>query len=454
MNAPSEEEETLTDQQGRRFKKTSRKLGRGTFAQVWLGEWLNPPPPPSSPSPSTTTTKGDDDGSPFYVAIKEFFLSKQTLDKALETEIEIMKQLKHPNIVSLISVIYIRTTSAEDDDEGGSMEFDGGMTESPEDRLWVVLEFCSGGDFRNFLINKKSGQKQRLSEKWACKFLLQIIEGLKYLRSRDIVHRDLKPHNLLLSTKSRDKCIKIADFGFARIVGSEALADTMCGTPLYMAPEVLKGDEYNSKADLWSVGVILYEMLCAERPFKDVRSIVALQKTVEKDPIMFPRRVIISVECRDLLQRLLIKDPRQRIEWEDFFEHPWLKTDWENPPAPPVTRGAPKASAPITIQPITRGIVRNYTAIPPSSAPVGRSPPPPPLRASVSFSTTPGSGGEPGSSVFVHASTPHGGSEPFGGESGVGMQSTTPGANSFKKTISDVFSTSFGLLKDSLKSGY
>lgn len=454
MSAERNAAETLTDEKGRRFRKTSKRLGRGTFAEVFLGEWLNPDPPNESPC---------------YVAIKQFFLSKQTLDKALQTEIEIMRQLQHPNIVRLISVIYIRGDDAKgeeeeddnDEDDLGSLEFNKVTPE--EDRLWVILEFCAGGDFRTFLKDKKTGLSKRLSEKWACKYLLQIAEGLKYLRSQDIIHRDLKPHNLLLS-KSR-KEIKIADFGFARIVGSEALAATMCGSPLYMAPEVLRGDEYNSKADLWSVGIILYEMLCAERPFKNVQTIVALQNTVERAPIMFPRRVIISPECRDLLQRLLIKDPRQRIEWEDFFEHPWLKTDWDNPSPQetiPSHIGMPRASEPISIPSrdsvsITRGIVRNYTThLASAPAPDVQSPPirSPPFRSSISFSTTPKGNGSVGSSVFVPASTPQGGSDPFGDRSGMGTQSTTPGANSIKQTLSDVFSTSFGLLKDSLKSGY
>ena len=423
--------ETLTDEAGRQFRMTTKRLGRGTFAEVFLGVWLNPQPPGTKKQ---------------LVAIKQFFLSKQTLDRALETEINIMRDMDHPNIVKLISVIFSRAK-----DDGPEKE------ELPpeEDRLWVILEFCAGGDFRSFIKGK------RLSEKWACKFLLQIVEGLKYLRERDIIHRDLKPHNLLLS-KNR-KLIKIADFGFARIVGSEALAATMCGSPLYMAPEVLRGDEYNSKADLWSVGIILYEMLCGERPFKDVKSIVALQQTVEKAPIMFPRRVRISRSCRNLLQALLVKDPMRRIQWEDFFNHPWLKTNWENltqsleNSAPsidePWRHNIPKSSAPISIEQsgVKRGLVRNYMQL--SSAPGSsnlRSPPP--IRSSVSFSTTPTSAG-PGSSVFVPSSTPHGGSDPFGGAK---TQSITPTSRSqsLKQTLSDVFSTGYGLLKDSLQNGY
>jgi len=301
-----------------------------------------------------------------------------------------------------------------------------------------------------------------MSEKWACKFLNQIVEGLKYLRDRNVVHRDLKPHNILLSRKGKTKVLKIADFGFAKIVGSEALADTMCGSPLYMAPEVLKGEEYNNKADLWSVGVILYEMLCGERPFKDVRSIVRLQKKMDQEPIMFPRRVRISRECRELLQSLLVKDPKKRIDWNDLFSHNWLLTDWENKFEGSFLEKSniPKSSAPISIQnkgfSIKRGIVNNYMRMGSAPLPIVRSPPTRSPPSTTSFSITPNNG----SSVFIPGTPGRGlGTTPkFSSDIGQFMKSvesfdeisTMSTSRSFKKIASDVFYTSYGLLKDSL----
>jgi serine/threonine protein kinase len=138
---------TLTDDDGRQFRKSSKRLGEGTFAEVFLGEWLNPPPAQRSKTSKRT-----------LVAIKQFYLSKQTLDKALETEIDIMREMKHPRILRLITVVFMRASPEVDDDEDDE---DDVFFLPPEDRLWIVLEYCGGGDFGKFI------KGHRLSEKWS-----------------------------------------------------------------------------------------------------------------------------------------------------------------------------------------------------------------------------------------------------------------------------------------------
>lgn len=444
-------DEILKDKDGKEFRclRNLKKLGRGTFADVFRGEWINPP----------------NNSEVVKVAIKEFYLNKQTLKRALETEITIMQSLDHPNIVKLISVIAVEKKENIDD------SFEVNCQTSTEDKLWVILEFCEGGDFKTFLKDTKNSPKQqRLSEKWARIYMKQIAEGLRYLRSKNIIHRDLKPHNLLM-TKDH-KTIKIADFGFARILGSEALEATVCGSPLYMAPEVLRGEEYNSKADLWSVGVILYEMLCGVRPFQDVSNIIALRQKVDHDPIQFPKRIIISRECRRLLVHLLQKDHRRRIEWQEFFDHEWFEKELVLPPQQigPRPQGVPASTAPMAIpgsqqqQGIRLNIVTNYMERLSSAPQLTRATAfSPPTRNSVSI--TPGDR-DIASSMFVPATTPYGGSDPFGAASSMpaddsSSMGTTPtarppqrGLSSVSQSLSEVFSTGYGLLKDSFHTGH
>lgn len=112
-----------------------------------------------------------------------------------------------------------------------------------------------------------------------------------------MIHRDLKPHNLLLSEPGENAVLKIADFGFARALEENKMAETLCGTPLYMAPEVLKGEHYGAKADLWSVGAILYEMVCGEPPFTASTHVMLLQK-IESKPVAFPKDVHLSDDLK------------------------------------------------------------------------------------------------------------------------------------------------------------
>lgn len=405
----------LIDSSGREFViYTDKRLGQGTFAEVFAGEWTN--------TPLASTKK---------VAIKRF-RSATSKQEIIDKEIDIMRALNHPNIVKLISAIRQEgDNNAEDSEEDGS-------------QLYVVLEFCAGGDFRRYIKGK------RLSEKWARIYLLQIAAGIEYLHNRDIIHRDLKPHNMLLSEDKKN--LKIADFGFARVIGNEALTATLCGSPLYMAPEVLRGDSYGAKADLWSVGVILYEMVCGERPFHDVASIVELKKQLLSEPIRFPSKVKdnISHDCRRLLNSLLQKDPSKRIQFSAFFNHDWLQ---QSEPAVLSKETASQfsipASRPILIpsQPQLRlNIINNYVDHL-SSAPARTTPPipipaatPPQSGASVFLSTTPQGRSEPTYGHTFPADTSQSASE---------SRSTSRIASAF----TNVMTTGFGLLRDSFQSG-
>ena len=228
------------------------------------------------------------------VAIKE--ISLDTLNKyesSLKRETEIMKHLNHPNIVKLFESII----------------------DEKSENVYLIMEYFDRGDFSNFL------KKRPLKEKYAVKYLKQISDGIKYLLENKIIHRDLKPQNILVSETGN---LKITDFGFARYFDNDIMIQTICGSPMYMAPEIMKNKKYNHKSDLWSIGVIFFEMLTGNTPFK-AKNIYELIRVIENDPIEIPTKFILSNECRKLLLSLLEKNPDKRISWEDFFNHEIIK---------------------------------------------------------------------------------------------------------------------------------
>ncbi|KAH9736187.1 serine/threonine-protein kinase ATG1c [Citrus sinensis] len=149
--------------------------------------------------------------------------------------------------------------------------------------------------------------------------------GLQVLRDNNLIHRDLKPQNLLLCTDDDNAALKIADFGFARSLQPRGLAETLCGSPLYMAPEIMQLQKYDAKADLWSVGAILFQLVTGKTPFTGSNQIQLLQNIVKATELHFPPDAkILSADCKDLCQKLLRRNPVERLTFEEFFNHPFL----------------------------------------------------------------------------------------------------------------------------------
>eukprot|EP00300_Choanocystis_sp_HF-7_P003486 c12671_g1_i1.p1 GENE.c12671_g1_i1~~c12671_g1_i1.p1 ORF type:complete len:452 (+),score=74.67 c12671_g1_i1:417-1772(+) len=161
---------------------------------------------------------------------------------------------------------------------------------------------------------------------------MQLADGVRWMRDKKVVHRDLKPQNILLSSLT-NPTLKIADFGFARFIEEGSLVNTACGTPLYMAPEVLNRQQYDGKVDLWAIGAILFEMLTRCRPFP-ASSETELVEKINRYDIKFPEN--ISPLCLNLLRGLLTPNPAQRYTYDDFFNDPFV-----NPNALPRTRAIP-----------------------------------------------------------------------------------------------------------------
>jgi serine/threonine protein kinase len=155
-----------------------------------------------------------------------------------------------------------------------------------------------------------------------------LAEAFKYLHKQKILHRDIKPQNILFKDASK-KTIKITDFGFSKYYYEDTgMLETLCGSPMYMAPEILFHQKYNVKTDLWSIGIILYEMVYRRFPYQ-AKNTVELIKEVKRYDIKFPTTTV-NAECLDLMKKLLVKDPILRMDWQEFFKHPWISPNCES----------------------------------------------------------------------------------------------------------------------------
>lgn len=165
-----------------------------------------------------------------------------------------------------------------------------------------------------------------LTEAEAKDVIQSILSGIQYLHSNNIVHRDLKPENIMMvSTGSTD--IKITDFGLSRIVDEKGEMSTLCGTPQYMAPEILLRMKYSSKADVWSIGVIAYVILSGRHPFNGPK-INDILKKIQAGPLDFSHPVWAGVSplAKDLIQCILVVDPERRPSVDEVLRHKWFST--------------------------------------------------------------------------------------------------------------------------------
>ncbi|KAK5122368.1 hypothetical protein LTR85_003952 [Meristemomyces frigidus] len=304
--------------------RRGKEIGKGSFAAVYLAQHRR---------------------KRSYAAVKAVQMGKLTkkLKENLESEISILKSLQHPHIVALFS-----------------------CTETPM-YIYLVMEYCQLSDLAQFMKKRQTLAQLPetadifrrypnppaggLNEVLARHFLKQIASALQYLRGRNLIHRDIKPQNLLLnpapSFMSRQKpedvplaasehslvpavgvetlpMLKIADFGFARHLPSTSMAETLCGSPLYMAPEILRYEKYDARADLWSTGTVLHEMVVGKPPFR-AQNHVELLRRIEKanDQIVFDNKTMtISRGMKDVIRKLLKKSPLDRASYEEFFVDP------------------------------------------------------------------------------------------------------------------------------------
>ncbi|KAK7042547.1 Serine/threonine-protein kinase ATG1 [Favolaschia claudopus] len=296
-------------------------IGKGSFATVY---------------------KGYHEETHQSVAIKTVLRQKLSakLFENLQSEIQILKSLSHRHITKLIDIV--RT----------------------DRNIYLIMEYCSGGDLTNYI--KKRGRVETLEyvpsegaapqyyphprtggldEIVVRSFLRQLARALKFLRHRNLIHRDIKPQNLLLTPAPPEELarghplgvpiLKVADFGFARSLPNAMMAETLCGSPLYMAPEILNYQKYDAKADLWSVGAVLFEMAVGKPPFRAANHIELLKRIEQSKGIKFPDEdpkpgssrsggggsedLPVPPDVKKLIRALLKRNPAERATFEEFF---------------------------------------------------------------------------------------------------------------------------------------
>lgn len=229
--------------------------------------------------------------------IKKDNLSEAEMENVMD-EVKIMKELDHPNCVHLYEM------------------FDN------KHKVYMVMELMSGGELFDRVV-----QKGTFSEKEAAELLATCVKAIKYIHSLNIVHRDLKPENILYSSNKEDAQIKLTDFGLAKERDHHSQKmNTACGTPGYVAPEVLMGKHYGPGVDMWSIGVILYILLCGFPPFYHENT-KELYKQIKGGKYAFPNPYWknISEDAIDVVKRLLTVDPRLRATPDDVLQHKWLQ---------------------------------------------------------------------------------------------------------------------------------
>merc|ERR1739838_1267204 len=249
-----------------------RPLGKGKFGNVYLAR---------------------EKRSKFIVALKVLFksqLQKAHVEHQLRRDIEIQSHLRHPHVLRMFGYFYDET------------------------RVYLILEFAPRGEMYKALQKQPEG---RFDDKKTAKFIYQLADALKYCHSKKVIHRDIKPENLLLDVKGD---LKIADFGWSVHAPSSRRA-TMCGTLDYLPPEMVAGEYHDEKVDHWALGILTYEFIVGSPPFESPSNNDTSRRIVNVD-LRFPSYV--SEGARDLVTKLLRKDPERRIDLADVLKHPWI----------------------------------------------------------------------------------------------------------------------------------
>ena len=264
--------------------KIQRTIGKGSFA---------------------TVRKAKNRVTNEYVAVKVLSKRKMAQDDvdSLKNEIEIMRTVDHPNIVKMIDFF-------ED-----------------EAHYCLVMELMEGGELFDQIL-----QRDQFTESEARQAIRSIIDAIRYCQNLNIIHRDIKPENLLLKSKKHElESLKISDFGLARFVKIEQQAITTCGTPGYVAPEIILEQPYGKECDSWSIGVVLFILLSGSPPFyADERSdLFSKIKNCDYE-VDQQNWGNISNEAKDLVSRIFIIDPKKRLTCDQMLNHPWMNMELDN----------------------------------------------------------------------------------------------------------------------------
>jgi len=212
-----------------------------------------------------------------------------------ENEIRILRRVTHRNVVELIDVY--ETAYA----------------------YFIIMELIQGGELYQGLINQG-----RFLEANVFPLFSQLVDAVRYLHSIGVCHRDLKLENILFENSTNQ--LKLTDFGLSKMLTlhDHDLMKTRCGTPTYIAPEVIRAEEYSNAIDIWSLGVILYTLLYCNYPFTGDTLAEIFDNTLN-GKVLFPENIQVSEEVKDLILKLLCNDPKERLNIDQISSHPWMK---------------------------------------------------------------------------------------------------------------------------------
>ncbi|KAJ8660091.1 hypothetical protein O0I10_004320 [Lichtheimia ornata] len=250
-----------------------KALGEGKFGRVYLAR---------------------EKQSGFIVALKVLYkkeLATHGVERQLRREVEIQGNLRHPNILRLYGYFH------------------------DEDRIFLILEFAAKGE-----LYKELQRKNRIPEPLAAQYITQMANALLYLHSKRVIHRDIKPENLLLGMKGE---LKIGDFGWSVRTGVTDRRSTLCGTLDYLPPEMVEGRVHNEKVDLWSLGVLLYEMICGTPPFEEPEGYQATYRRIVNVDLHIPN--FVSSDAADLIRKLLVYKSAERMPLRNVIMHPFIE---------------------------------------------------------------------------------------------------------------------------------
>ena len=240
------------------------------------------------------------EGVDYAVKIIEKKKYKNQLNR-LVAEMEILQSVNHPNIIHMKEIFEM------------------------DEKLYIVTELAEGGELFDRLVKKNT-----YSESEAATLIKKLLSALSYLHRRNIIHRDLKPENLLLRSEDNNYDILIADFGLSKLLEFDEVAQTTCGTPIYIAPEVISQTQettgYSSSVDLWTVGVITYILLAGKPPFYH-KNIALLFQAIRIVDYEYPESEWsgISDTAIQFIDQLLVADPEKRMNADQALLHQWIK---------------------------------------------------------------------------------------------------------------------------------
>jgi serum/glucocorticoid-regulated kinase 2 len=257
--------------------KVLKVIGRGSFGKVCLVEYL--------PTHETYAMKS---------LKKDVLIEQEQIENTL-LEKEILQTIDYPLLCGLVFCF------------------------QTDERIYFILPFLSGGELFQHLRKFRTFDEEKVRFYGA-----QIALALEYLHSKGIVYRDLKPENILMDDQGY---LKLADFGMAKKLKGDEKAMSFCGTPEYLAPEIITMEGHDKMADWWSFGILLFEMLCGLPPFY-VENLDKMYELIKNSSVKFPRRITLSEESKDVIRKLLEKNPKKRLGSQSGIEeiksHPFF----------------------------------------------------------------------------------------------------------------------------------